>query len=77
MMKASQRAGLLDRQTAKRVRQLRQSAGLSQGELAGHMGVTFQQVQKYEKGVNRISVGRAILLCEALNIRMEDLIAEL
>ena len=40
------------------VRALRMSRGLSQTELANQMGVTFQQVQKYETGANRISMGR-------------------
>lgn len=40
------------------VRALRMSRGLSQTELGAHIGVTFQQVQKYESGGNRISMGR-------------------
>jgi len=40
--------------------------GLSQEELAKSIGLTFQQVQKYEKGVNRISVSRLVDICRSL-----------
>ena len=42
--------------------------GLSQTELAAAAGVTFQQVQKYEKGANRISAGRMIQFAEKLGV---------
>jgi transcriptional regulator with XRE-family HTH domain len=45
-----------DRQVGRRIRQLRVIAGKSQSELAQLLGLTFQQVQKYEKGINKISV---------------------
>jgi transcriptional regulator with XRE-family HTH domain len=45
-----------DRQVGRRIRQLRVVAGKSQSELAQLLGLTFQQVQKYEKGINKISV---------------------
>jgi transcriptional regulator with XRE-family HTH domain len=41
---------------------------MSQIELAEHLGVTFQQVQKYEKGVNRVGAGRLLTLANVLNI---------
>ncbi len=41
-----------------KLRQLRNIKGISQSVLASEAGITFQQVQKYEKGVNRISAGR-------------------
>jgi transcriptional regulator with XRE-family HTH domain len=47
-----------DVEVGRLVRALRMSRGLSQTELANRIGVTFQQVQKYESGGNRISVGR-------------------
>lgn len=43
----------------------------SQGELATAIGVTFQQIQKYEKGLNRISLSRLIEICAALNVKPE------
>jgi predicted transcriptional regulator len=48
----------IDVEVGRRVRVERMARGLSQTELANKIGVTFQQVQKYESGVNRISMGR-------------------
>jgi transcriptional regulator with XRE-family HTH domain len=47
-----------DVEVGRLVRALRMSHGLSQTDLANRIGVTFQQVQKYESGTNRISMGR-------------------
>src|SRR5207237_7751813 len=41
--------------------------GLSQTDLAGGIGLTFQQVQKYEKGTNRVSAGRLVQIADRLN----------
>ncbi len=41
---------------------------MSQERLADLLGVTFQQVQKYEKGVNRITAGRLHDICQALDV---------
>ncbi len=43
-------------------------AGMSQTELAKQLGVSFQQVQKYEKGKNRVGAGRLPRIAEILNI---------
>jgi transcriptional regulator with XRE-family HTH domain len=51
-----------------RVRVLRLERDISQEILADRLGVTFQQVQKYEKGVNRISCGRLIQIATALDV---------
>jgi transcriptional regulator with XRE-family HTH domain len=48
----------IDVEVGRRVRVERISRGLSQTELGDRIGVTFQQVQKYESGTNRISIGR-------------------
>jgi transcriptional regulator with XRE-family HTH domain len=42
--------------------------GMSQGKLGEALGVSFQQIQKYEKGVNRISLSHAKLLAQALQV---------
>jgi transcriptional regulator with XRE-family HTH domain len=47
-----------DRHVGQRVRQRRQELGLSQTALGDSVGLTFQQIQKYEKGTNRISSSR-------------------
>jgi transcriptional regulator with XRE-family HTH domain len=46
----------------------RMERGLSQVELAKHIGVTPQQLQKYERGANRISLGRLARIAEALRV---------
>jgi transcriptional regulator with XRE-family HTH domain len=47
---------------------LRLHRGLSQTELGNELEITFQQVQKYEKGTNRISAGRLQKIGEVLNV---------
>ena len=51
-----------------KLRALRLDRGLSQGDLGYLVGVTFQQLQKYEKGVNRISAGRLVRVAAALRV---------
>ncbi|MDE2113150.1 MAG: helix-turn-helix transcriptional regulator, partial [Alphaproteobacteria bacterium] len=41
-----------------RIRAYRHERGLSQGDLAAKLGLTFQQVQKYENGLNRVAASR-------------------
>ena len=48
---------------------LRKSTGLSQTELANQVGVTFQQIQKYERGTNRIGASRLWSLCQVFNVK--------
>ncbi|MBQ0822463.1 helix-turn-helix domain-containing protein [Microvirga sp. HBU67558] len=47
-----------DRHIGKRIRLRRIALGMSQEKLADALGLTFQQIQKYEKGINRIGAGR-------------------
>ena len=56
-----------------RVRELRTRAGLSQTDLGERLGVSFQQVQKYEKGVNRMGASRLIQICDALKVGISDI----
>src|SRR5258707_8795672 len=64
----ARRADLRDAEVGRRVRSRRLECRLSQTELADRIGVTFQQVQKYEKGVNRIGAGRLPRISEALEV---------
>jgi len=50
-----------------RMRIRRKEIGMSQQKLAEHLGVTFQQVQKYERGANRISASMLVKAARALN----------
>jgi len=60
--------GDADIEMGKRIRQRRREKGFSQKELAGHLGLTLQQVQRYEKGMNRISVSRLQQIAEMLSV---------
>ena len=64
----------LDREIGARIRQRRQALGFTQEALADAIGLTFQQVQKYEKGANRISVGRLQQIAAALQTDLASLI---
>src|SRR5216683_598599 len=57
-----------DTEVGRRVRTQRLTKGLSHTELGTKIGVTFQQVQKYENGGNRIGAGRLSRIAEALEV---------
>lgn len=58
----------VDRHVGVRVRLRRQMMGMSQEKLGEELGVTFQQVQKYERGANRIGAGRLWHLARVLEV---------
>ena len=60
----------IDIEIGKRVRQARVAAGLTQTDLADQIGITFQKVQKYEKGVNRIGGGRLYKIGHILGVKI-------
>lgn len=60
--------GSIDKEIGSRVRMRRISIGMSQEKLGDLLGLTFQQVQKYEKGTNRISVGRLVDIARILGV---------
>lgn len=60
-----------------RLRLIRESKNCSQKQLAQKIGVVFQQVQKYEVGINRMSCGRLIQILKALDISLYDFFADL
>jgi len=60
-----------------RIRQRRKSLGVSQTALADAIGLTFQQIQKYERGFNRVSFSRLVDIAHALNCRVIDLVGDL
>ncbi len=57
----------IDTYIGMKIHELRISMGLSRQQLADKIGVTHQQLQKYEKGTNRISAGRLAAIAKALN----------
>jgi transcriptional regulator with XRE-family HTH domain len=64
-------ANPIDIQVGNRVRIRRMLIGMSQERLGDLLGLTFQQVQKYEKGVNRIGAGRLFEVSRILNVPID------
>lgn len=64
----------IDREIGSRIRRIRIARGMSQELVARAMGLTFQQVQKYEKGTNSVASARMPQLCEILQCSPLDLI---
>jgi transcriptional regulator with XRE-family HTH domain len=68
-MRTAKRApNAVDRQVGVRLRMRRLMLDMSQEKLAAALGLSFQQVQKYEKGSNRIGAGRLQQLAEVLEV---------
>jgi transcriptional regulator with XRE-family HTH domain len=63
----------IDRHVGSRVRLRRTLIGMSQEKLGEALGITFQQVQKYEKGTNRISASRLQQTATALGVTIDYL----
>ncbi|MGO4386556.1 helix-turn-helix domain-containing protein [Microvirga sp. 2YAF29] len=60
-----------DRHIGSRVRARRVMLGMSQEKLAEALGLTFQQVQKYEKGINRIGASRLLSIAGILDVGID------
>ena len=58
----------IDKHVGSRVRMRRMMLSMSQEKLGDALGLTFQQVQKYEKGVNRVGAGRLVRVAESLDV---------
>ena len=61
----------VDKHVGSRVRMRRIMLGMSQEKLGELLGLTFQQVQKYEKGVNRIGAGRLFQVAHILGVPID------
>ncbi len=59
----------IDEHVGRQLRSVRLSRGLSQEQLATQIDLTFQQLQKYERGANRISASRLFQLSQILEIK--------
>ena len=62
-------ANLVDRQVGERMRRRRILLGLTQDQVADALGISYQQIQKYETGANRISAGRLAQIAEVLEVQ--------
>ena len=69
--RGSRRANPMDVHVGSRVRLRRMLLGMSQEKLGEHLGLTFQQVQKYEKGVNRIGASRLFELARVMGVPVQ------
>src|SRR5713101_4777161 len=63
----------LDVMVGAKIRIFRTHRGMSQSDLAGKIGVAFQQVQKYEKGINRVGASRLSRIAAVLGISVGEL----
>jgi len=73
-MSSERTANAVDAWLGQRVRARRVEVGMSQERLAELLGITFQQVQKYERGANRIAAARLFDICKVLAVPIEDLL---
>jgi transcriptional regulator with XRE-family HTH domain len=67
----------LDVALGSRIRLRRRELGRSQEQLAREVGITFQQVQKYEHGTNRVSFSRLVEIARALDCGVMDIVGDL
>lgn len=63
----------VDLYVGQRLRAERMQLKLSQGELGAALGVSFQQIQKYERGINRVSASTLVKAAKAMGIAVTDL----
>lgn len=66
----------VDIHVGKKLRQLRLLSNMSQSELAKTAGISFQQIQKYEKGINRISIGRLYEFSKLFKVSVEHFVED-
>ena len=66
----------LDVAVGLRLRTLRKANGMSQEQLGRSLGITFQQIKKYERGTNRVSASMLVKAARALNVAPKALLPE-
>jgi transcriptional regulator with XRE-family HTH domain len=71
--KSPRTPGAIDQYIGARMREGRRALGMTQESLGELLGVTFQQIQKYEKGRNRVSAARLFKICKALNVTLSSM----
>src|SRR3712207_2777138 len=74
--KPQRRPDPFDVEVGARVRTIRRARGMSQEALASAAGITFQQIQKYERGANRISASMLQRIAGHLAVPMSELLGE-
>ena len=67
----------VDQHVGRMLKLFRRSRAMTQSDLAGALGITFQQIQKYERGTNRVGASRLWALCRVLDVAPGDFFAGL
>ena len=62
----------IDKYIAENLKRLRKDGGITQMELGKAVGVSFQQIQKYEKAINRISASRLFVFCDYIGCSITE-----
>ncbi len=66
-------ASEIDQHVGEQIRRRRILLGLTQDQLGEELGISYQQIQKYETGANRVSAGRLFQIAGQLNVSVSDL----
>jgi transcriptional regulator with XRE-family HTH domain len=69
---ATRKPDVVDIEVGQRIKIQRLAAGLSQTALGEDVGITFQQIQKYEKGANRVGIGRLTRIARVLDVSVNS-----
>lgn len=77
MIENKKKPNPIDIHVGSRIRLRRTMLGMSQEKLGESLGITFQQIQKYEKGTNRIAVSTLLDICRALDVAPIDILTGL
>ena len=67
----------IDKLVSRRLKYRRRLLGITQKELGISVGVSIQQIQKYEAGINRISLGRLLMVCNYFQYNITDFIQDI
>ena len=67
------KAADIDRHVGERIRRRRVMLGLTQEQLGDALGISYQQIQKYETGANRVSAGRLFIISQILEVSVAAL----
>jgi len=76
-LKRTEVQNLIDQHVGQQIRDIRKARSMSQTDLGREIDVTFQQIQKYENGRNRVSAGTLVKMAKALEVRIEAFFAGL
>jgi transcriptional regulator with XRE-family HTH domain len=76
MKKGYEERNAMSREIGKMIREMRKAAGMSQMQLADKIGVSYQQVQKYEKGASKLNVPRLLQIAEIFSVPVMTFLEE-